>query len=135
MLNQAIYVTSFEDLIRQLEPVEQSEISSDIPPNVRAELKRIKRNVSLILGFLSHFPTVQEPDTADLGKAIVNVRQDCLAINATISRLMILHTLRLQRWADDNSKISEQYAALAGAMRQLCMITVPSRLEHLASSL
>lgn len=123
---------SIEQLISKLEHIEESEIRSDIPANVRAELKRIKRNVSAILAFTSHSPS---PDNVQLQQAISDVRRECLLINATISRTLILQTLHAGKWMNYTSRVAEQYSAMSEAVRQMCVLTAPLRVQDLADAL
>jgi hypothetical protein len=124
--------TSIEQLISKLEHIEESEIQSDIGANVRAELKRIKRNVSAILAFTSHSPS---PESVQLQQAISDVRRECFLINATISRTLILQALHAGRLMDYTSRVAEQYTAMSEAVRQMCVLTAPLRVQELADAL
>ncbi len=135
MQREDVQIASVEDLISRLEPVEQSEISSDIPANVSAELKRIKRNVSLVLGYMGTFQSLDGPEHAQLRQAVAEVRQECLAINATISKYLMLQALHLTRWSDDNASISDHYAAMSEAVRKVCQIAVPLRTQEVVQAL
>jgi len=128
-------IGSVEELIFALEPIEQSEISSDIQANVRAELKRMKRNVSLILRFIPSFRSSESPASSELQKAIADLRRECLSINSTVSRILILQTLRADRWIDYSARISDHYAAMAEAARRMCVITAPLQVQELAKAL
>lgn len=125
-------VKSFEQLISNLEHIEESEIHSDIRANVRAELKRMKRNVSAILAFASHS---QSAGNLQLQQAISDVRRECLLINATISRTLILQTLHADKLMDYTSRATEQYSAMSEAVRQMCVLAAPLRLQELADAL
>jgi hypothetical protein len=135
LLRREIQVSSVDELISRLEPVEPGEISSDIRANVRAELKRIKRNISLILGFTSTVYPLACSGEPDLERAIMQVRQECLAINATVSRILILQALRADTWIDYSDRVREQYAEMAEATRALFALTSPLRAQDLASAL
>jgi hypothetical protein len=128
-------VSSIEQLISRLEHVEESELNSDIRQNVRAELKRIKRNVSAILSFVSHTAVPEVAADLRLRQAIVDVRRECIAINSTISKYLILQTLHADAWLEYSSRISEQYTAMAEAARQMCALTAPMQLAELTNAL
>lgn len=125
-------VTSIEQLISRIEHIEESEIHSDIRANVRAELKRIKRNVSAILAFTSHSPSAK---SVQLEQAIRDVRRECLLINAAISRTLILQTLHAHEWTEYASNVAEQYSAMSQTVRQMCVLTSPLRVQQLADAL
>jgi hypothetical protein len=124
--------TSIEQLISQLEHIEESEIQSDIRANVRAELKRIKRNVSAILAFTSHSPSADNPQ---LQQAVSEVRRECLLINEMISRTLILQALHAGTWMNYSSRVAEQYSAMSQAVRHVCVLTSPLRVQALADAL
>jgi sugar phosphate isomerase/epimerase len=135
MLNQQnAGASSVDQLIANLEHVEESEIRSDIRANVRAELKRMKRNVSAILAFTStsHAPSA---DNAQLAQAISELRRECILINATISKTLILQTLHAAGLTKYTSRAADEYAAMSQAMRQLCALAAPLRVQELADAL
>lgn len=132
-MRREIQVASVDELISRLEPVDPGEISSDIRANVRAELKRIRRNVSLILGFLASVDTSE--NDSEFKRAIAQVHKECLVINATVSRMLILQTLRADRWIDYTSRMNEQYAAMAESARTMFSIAVPLRVHDLANAM
>ncbi len=127
-------VDSIEQLITNLEHVEESELKSDIRQNVRAEMKRIKRNVSSILAF-----TAQEKASAvdhpELNNALLELRRECISINGTISRFLILQSIHADRWIESSSRVMEQYAGIAEATRQMCALAAPLRVQELSSAL
>lgn len=127
-------IASIEQLISSLEHIEESELKSDIRPNVRAELKRIKRNVSAILAFTAHSPASQVAD-ARLQWAIVDVRRECLAINSTVSKFLILQALHADIWLEYSSRVAEQYAAMTEAAKSMCALAAPLRAQELANAL
>ncbi len=127
-------VTSIEQLIQSLEHIEENELKSDIRQNVRAELKRMKRNVSAILAFTAH-ALVPELADARLEEAVVDVRRECIAINSTISKFLILQTLHLDAWLEYTTRVTEEYAAMAEAVRKLCILTAPLRVQEMANAL
>lgn len=131
---ESLQITSIEQLIVILEHIEESELKSDIRQNVRAELKRIKRNVSAVLAFTAHSPELDRADS-DLQNAIFNLRRECLTINSTISKFLILQTLHADAWLEYSSRVAEQYLALAEAARNLCALTAPLRVHELANAL
>jgi hypothetical protein len=128
-------IASIEQLISHLEHIEQSELSSDIRENVRAELKRIKRNVSAVLAFTDHPGWLKPVAEPGLREAITNVRRECLALNGTISKLLILQTIRADRWVEYSSVIMEQYVSMAEAIRQMCLLEAPLRAQELTDAL
>ncbi len=125
-------MTSIEQLISRIEHIEVSEIQSDIRANVRAELKRIKRNVSAILAFTSHTPSAE---SVQLQQSISDVRRECILINANISRTLILQMMHADKWTDYASHIAEQYSAMSEAVRAMCVLTAPLRVQELADAL
>lgn len=125
-------VALIEQLISRIEHIEEAEIQSDIPANVRAELKRIKRNVSAILAFISHAPSTEN---VQLQQAIGDVRRECILINATISRTLILQKLRVERWTKYASHVAEQYSTMSQAVREMCVLTSPLKVQELADAL
>jgi len=86
---------SIEELISKLEHVEESELSSDIRANVRAELKRIRRNVSHILDFVAQLGQDDGEASLELQHLIGEVRRECLFINGMILRILIFQALRM----------------------------------------
>jgi hypothetical protein len=128
-------ISSVEELISSLEPVEPDELNSDIRANVRAELKRIKRNVSLILDFTSSSRSSESGTAVELERAIADVRRQCLVINSTVSEILILQALRADKWIEYNSRVRDQYAAMAEAVRNWCAIVAPLQLKPLADAL
>lgn len=126
-------ITSIEELIANLEHIEESELKSDIRQNVRAEVKRMKRNVSAILSFTAYSRSQQlEPA---LQQAIVEVRRECLAVNATISKFLILQMLHAEAWAEYGSRVLDQYSGVVEAARQMCALAAPMRVQELAGAL
>jgi hypothetical protein len=127
-------ICSIEQLIQSLEHIEESELKSDIRQNVRAELKRIKRNVSSILAFTAHAlsPTVSDPR---LVGAVVGVRRECIAINSTISKFLILQTLHADTWLEYSSRVADEYTAMAEALRKMCEVAAPLHVQQMANAL
>ncbi len=129
---------SIEELIANLEHIEDSELQSDIRANVRAELKRMKRNISAVLHFISHSAAVLEAaGNGELNQAIRDVRRECLVINGMISRVLFLQTFWAspERWARHAATATAHYAEMAQAACQICQITAPLRVHALSRAL
>jgi hypothetical protein len=128
---------TLEQLISTLEHIEVSELASDLRANVRAELKRMKRNISAILRFIAYAAAQPAAQTLELHNAILEVRRECLAINGAISRLLILQALwpNPERWTAYTERAAAQYAQMAQAMRAMCLIAAPGQSQALAEAL
>ncbi len=129
---------SVEQLIADLEHIEVSELQSDIRANVRAELKRMKRNISAVLRFVAHSSAVLETaENPELNQAICEVRRECLLINGMISRVLFLQTFWAspERWARYAANATTHYAEMAQAACQICRFADPLRAEALANAL
>jgi hypothetical protein len=128
---------SLEQLISALEHIEESELQSDIPANVRAELKRMKRNISAILTFVSHAPRVESAATPELRAAMNEVRRNCLFINGMISKTLLLQALQLgpARIAAYTSRAMAKYAEMMQSAHEMCLIAAPPRAQELLNAL
>jgi hypothetical protein len=128
---------SVEELISNLEHIEESELQSDIRANVQAELKRMKRNLSTVLRFVSHSSVLETSDNPELRKAILDVRRECLLINSMISKVLFLQIFRAapERWAQYASRATAHYGEMAQAACQICLIAAPLRAQALAAVL
>ena len=128
---------SIETLISNLEHIEASELHSDIRANVRAELKRMKRNISAVLRFVAHSSPLEAADSPELRKAILDVRRECLLINGMISRVLFLQVFsaRPERWASYAARAVEHYAEMTHAACQICLIAMPRHAQQLANAL
>jgi hypothetical protein len=128
---------SIEQLISILEPIEISELASDIRPNVRAELKRMKRNISAVLRFIGHAAAQPAGGNPELHNAILEVRRECLAINGAVSRILLLQLFwpNPARWTAYTEQAAAHYAQMAQAMRQICLIAAPMQTQALAEAL
>jgi hypothetical protein len=130
-------VLSIEDLITQLEHIEPSELACDIRANVRAELRRMKRNISALLCFLSHGPALDVADNPELHDAILGVRRECLLINGTISKILFLQALRFrpELWSALTDRAASQYGEMAQWACQMCQLAAPRRAQELMAAL
>jgi hypothetical protein len=128
---------ALEQLISSLEHIEESELQSDIPANVRAELKRMKRNISAILGFISHSPLVESTISPELRAAMNEVRRDCLRINGTISKTLLLQALQLgpARIATYTGRAMATYGEMMRAAHEMCLIAAPRQAQELLNAL
>jgi len=128
---------TIEELIATLEHVDVSELASDIRPNVRVELKRMKRNISGVLRFIAHAVAPSAPENLELHSAILEVRSECLRINGTISKILLLQALwpKPEKWIAYTASASAQYAQMAEAMHRICLIAAPTQTQALASAL
>jgi hypothetical protein len=130
-------ILSVEELISQLDHIEIGELASDIRPNVRAELKRMKRNISAILGFLPHVPSLEDAGNSELFKAVLEVRRDCLHINGLISKILLLQRLWLSsaRLAGLVNRVSMQYEEMGKWAGQMCQLATPGLTQELLAAL
>jgi hypothetical protein len=124
------------DLIMLLEPIDVSELASDLRPNVRAELKRMKRNISVVLRFIAYAAAQPAPADPELHQAILEVRRECLHINGTISKVLLLQALwpNPEKWIAYTTRASQQYAQMAEAMHRICQIAAPQQTQALADA-
>jgi len=135
MTNAKTHTLSFQELIDALEHIEVDQLHSDIPANVRAELKRLKRNLSTILSFLENCERSSATDP-ELSIAIGAVRQECMSLHLTIYKILVLQFFRL------NLVMNSQYPALAAAqydhisqaLRHMCQVCAPQFTEQLGSA-
>jgi hypothetical protein len=137
--DRQLEVRSIEQLISSLEHIEEMQFQSDIRENVLCELKRMRGNVSAVLAFVSHGDdaSLAGPAHAELGEALKEVRRQCLLLNATIAKIIVLQwsPAGLVKWIEDSSGLMEQYRELAQAARRLCQITAPQLSADLARAL
>lgn len=120
-------ISSFQDLIDSLEPIELDQLATDIPANVYAELLRIKHNVSAVLKFVGNENVLCNVDDRELLVALKTIRQECMLLHLTITKMLVFHFFRL------DSVIESKYAAgtvlqynnLAEKVCQLCQIMDP----------
>jgi hypothetical protein len=127
-------ISSMEELMSKLEHIEESELYSDIRQNVCAELKRIKRNVSAVLSFVDHSRLPNDPE---LILRATEIRRDCIAINAMISRILLLYMVRMgqQRCREATERVLGKYRGMAEATCQMCQLIAPSFAPSLARAL
>ena len=126
-------ISSFQKLIEALEPIEVDQLHSDIPANVRTELKRMKRNVSAILSFLGNGI---DADSAG-GPMLTVIRRECMSLHLTISKVLVLQFFRLDLVMDSQYRTlaMDQYEHLRKALCQVCQILSPQLTEQLGSAL
>jgi hypothetical protein len=125
---------SIETLISALEHIEEGELQTDIRQNVCAELKRIKKNVSAVLSFADHS---RLPDDPELRKAASEIRGEGIAINAMISRILLLYSLRVGRGIcmERTEQVLDHYRRVAAAACQMCRLVAPAATPSLARAL
>lgn len=128
---------SIDELIATLEHVDISELASDIRSNVRVELKRMKRNISAVLRYIAYAAALPAAENLELHNAILEVRRECLRINGTISKVLLLQALWPSpgKWIDYTAIASVQYAQMAQAMHRICLIAAPMQTQALANAL
>jgi hypothetical protein len=127
-------VHSIEELLSRLEHVDESELQCDIRANVCAELQRIKRNLSAVLSFVDHS---RLPEDTDLRRAASGVRRECIQLNATISRILLLYYFRIgQRFCmTATTKAFARYRDMAEAACQMCEALAPAYAASMARSM
>lgn len=129
--NNEVALTSFDDLISSLEYVDLSDLVSDIPENTRAELKRIRRNVSCVLSLLDEMLLLE----GDARVAADEARRECLLINRIVFQLLFLQRLRMpQTISDPLLQLRVCYRALAESCHHLCLVADPERASSLAEA-
>lgn len=134
MIDKKNRVLSFPELIEALEHIEPDQLESDIPANVRAELKHMKSNLSAILAFLGAVDSSAEPQ---LRESIRVVRQECMALHLTIAKTLLVYFFRLHLVMDSEypTLVIAQYERLSQAICQTCQIFSPQFREALSSAL
>jgi len=136
--DKRIEVRSIEQLISSLEPIEEFQLQSDIRANVRCELKRMRKNISAVLAFVSHFSAGSGTDTPEeFHQALNAVRRKCLLINGMITKSLLLQSspASLRMCIRYTSKVMDQYGDMAQAARQMCRMAAPHLTEDLARAL
>jgi hypothetical protein len=136
--DKRIEVRSIEQLISSLEPIEEFQLQSDVRANVRCELRRMRKNISAVLAFVSRLPDAAETDQPEEFRQAVNaVRRKCLLINGMITKSLLLQSspLSLRMCIRYTSKVMDQYGDLAQAARQMCRMAAPHLTEDLARAL
>lgn len=128
---------SIDELLVALEHIEESELQSDIPANVRAELKRMKRNITAVLSFLSHSPLLREETRPELSQAMSELRRECLLVNSAITRALLMLTLRVRpaKLAEHTARAMRKYLELMWAAHGVCLLTVPQQAQALLNAL
>ena len=130
-------ILSFQELIDRLEHVEIDQLHSDIPANVRAELDRMKNNLSAILSFLG---SCINPDPAiepSLAEAISTVRQECMSLHLTISKILLIQFFRLNlfTYSQFPALAVTQYKQIGESVSQICLMFAPQYTEQLGAAL
>jgi hypothetical protein len=130
-------IISFDDLIQALEPVELDQIQSDIPANERAELIRIKRNLSAILSFLGNHVFSDAPLEPSLAQAISVTRQECMTLHMAVSKALLYRFFRLD-WMGDarrSTLVEDRYEQICRAVFRLCQLNAPQLAPQLSTVL
>ncbi|MFB3918010.1 MAG: hypothetical protein ACE14M_14880 [Terriglobales bacterium] len=135
--DKRINVTSLEQLISSLEHIEEMQFHSDIRANVRCELKRMRRNISAVLSFVSQSSRGEvKDDNGELRRALDEVRRQCLAINGMITKCLILqYSPSLKLSMKYSSRVLASYEDMVRMARQMCQIAAPQFTEALAKAL
>ena len=134
MIARTKKILTVEELIAALEHIELDQLYSDIPANVRAELRYMKRNASAILEFVSC--THDATPGSELYQAMIEVRRECIALNGTISKLLLLMHLPLRAARSARcSLLAEHYETLARTTRAMCALAAPQFAPSMAAVL
>lgn len=137
MTNKKAGILSFQELIDALEHIEMDQLHSDIPANVRAELSRMKNNLSAILSFLGNSMAPDPAIEPRLSEAIGTVRQECMSLHMTISKILLLQFFRLNLVMDSQypALAAIQYERIGQAMCQICGMFAPQFTVQLGHAL
>jgi hypothetical protein len=127
-------IHTVDELISHLEHVEIDELQSDIPANVRAELKYMKSNISAILAYVA--ATQDQTVEPELLQAMLAVRRECIALNGMISKalLVMLLPVRATQFATYLS-LSSQYESLSRLTHAMCSLAAPQLAANVALAL
>jgi len=136
MIRKTAIGTSFQELIDNLEHIEIDQLHSDIPANVRAELSRVKKNLSLILAFLGNYAHLDSASEPELRDAINTLRSECMSLNLRLTRLLVLHFFRINALSESQYPILavDQYQRIGRAICQMCQMAAPQLAAQLSSS-
>ncbi|MGA3212252.1 MAG: hypothetical protein ABSD20_13180 [Terriglobales bacterium] len=128
---------SVDELIIALEHIEEGELQSDIPANVRAELKRMKRNISSVLSFVSHSWHAEGAVDPELRRKMNEVRRECLLLNGIISKALLVQALRVgpAKLGTYTSRAMAKYFELMWAAHGMCLLTAPRQADELLAAL
>ncbi len=137
MISKKESIMSFQQLIGTLEHIELDQLHSDIPANVRSELKRMKSNLSAILSFLGNQADPESAIDPRLTEAINTVRQECMSLHLTISKTLLFQFFRLNLVIDSQrpALAAAQYERISQAVCQICQVFAPQFTEQLGSAL
>jgi phosphate uptake regulator len=137
MIDKKAGISSFQVLIDALEHIEVNELHSDIPANVRAELMRMKNNLSAILSFLGNCSIPDPTIEPRLSEAISTVRQECMSLHLTISKILLLQFFRLNLVMDlqTYALAAVQYERIGQAVCEICQMFAPQFAEQLSNAL
>ena len=135
--NKSIEVESVEQLIAALEHVEENELQSDLKPNVRAELMRMRNNISAVLSLVSHCCWRDRVPDMELQNAVNEVRRLCVEINGTISRILVLQFIRApqDKWIAYTTEALVAYREMARGMHQVCSLAAPELAEQVVKAM
>lgn len=137
MIKRKAGILSFQELIDTLEHIELDELHSDIPANVRAELTRMKGNLSAILSFLGNCVNPDPATEPKLCDTISMVRRECMSLHLTISKLLLFHFFRLNMVTDSQypALAAAKYQQIGQALCEICKMFAPQFTEQLGSAL
>jgi len=137
MINTKAGILSFQELIDALEHIEVDQLHSDIPANVRAELAHMKSNLSAILSFLGNCANPDPAIEPRISEAISIVRQECMSLHLTISKILLFQFFRLNLVIDSQrpALAAAQYERISQAVCQICQVFAPQFTEQLGSAL
>ncbi len=137
MINRKAGILSFQELIDTLEHIEVDQLHSDIPANVRAELARMKSNLSAILSFLGNCVNPNPATEPKLCDSISTIRRECMSLHLTISKVLLFQFLRLNMVTDSQypAMAAAQYERIGQAVCEICQMFAPQYTEQLGSAL
>ncbi len=137
MINRKTGILSVQELIDSLQHVELDQLQSDIPANVRAELTRMKSNLSAILSFLGNCVNPDPTTEPRLCDTISTVRRECMSLHLTISKLLLFHFFRLNVVVDSQypAQAAATYERISQALCEVFQMFAPQFTEQLGSAL
>ena len=130
-------VESVEQLISALEHVEEDELQSDLKPNVRAELMRMRNNISAVLSLLSHCAWRERVDDVQLQSSVNEVRRLCVEINGTISKILVLQFVRArqEKWITYTTEALVAYREMVRSLHRACALAAPQFAEQVVKAM
>lgn len=131
------HICSIEELISNLERIELDQLESDIPANIRAELKYMRKNLTAVLSFVSHSDIRCQPADSELYQVMIAVRKECIALNGIISRVLVLQLLPIApvKVVRFLPLAAVHYKNLSKATLDLCAVVAPQFTNSLAAAL